>query len=51
MTLRNNSRQWGTVAKTFHWLIALAILVNGRMGFTDDGDVSVDDQDQHLRTA
>lgn len=29
MSLRSNDRQWGAVAKFFHWVIALAIIGNG----------------------
>ena len=29
MSLRSNDRQWGSVAKFFHWVIALAIIGNG----------------------
>lgn len=32
MRLRNTSSNWGTVAKAFHWLIAIAILVNIGIG-------------------
>lgn len=32
MSLRSNDRQWGSVAKFFHWITALAILVNGAWG-------------------
>ncbi|WEN14876.1 cytochrome b [Rhodanobacter sp. AS-Z3] len=36
MTLRSNDRQWGTVSKSFHWIIALAILGNGLFGLLMD---------------
>jgi len=36
MSLRSNDRQWGSVAKFFHWIIALAILVNGTFGLLMD---------------
>ncbi len=36
MSLRSNERQWGTLAKTFHWLMALAILGNGLFGLLMD---------------
>ncbi|MBB6187417.1 cytochrome b [Rhodanobacter sp. MP7CTX1] len=36
MSLRSNDRQWGSVAKTFHWIIALAILGNGTFGLLMD---------------
>ena len=36
MSLRSNDRQWGTVAKSFHWVIALAILGNGIFGLLMD---------------
>ena len=36
MSLRSNGRQWGSVAKFFHWLIALAILGNGTFGLLMD---------------
>jgi len=36
MTLRSNDRQWGAVAKFFHWIIALAILGNGVFGLLMD---------------
>ena len=32
MSLRSTDRQWGGVAKFFHWIMALAILVNGVWG-------------------
>ena len=32
MTLRSNDRHWGSVSKSFHWIIALAILCNGGFG-------------------
>ena len=32
MSLRSTDRQWGSVAKFFHWIMALAILVNGVWG-------------------
>jgi cytochrome b561 len=36
MSLRNNDQQWGTVSKSFHWIIALAILGNGTFGLLMD---------------
>ncbi len=36
MSLRSNDQQWGTLAKTFHWLMALAILGNGLFGLLMD---------------
>jgi cytochrome b561 len=36
MSLRSNDRQWGSVAKFFHWLMALAILGNGIFGLCMD---------------
>lgn len=36
MSLRSNERQWGSVAKFFHWTIALAILGNGVFGLLMD---------------
>lgn len=36
MTLRSTPRQWGTIAKSFHWVIALAILGNGVYGLLMD---------------
>ena len=36
MSLRSNDRQWGSVAKLFHWIIALAILGNGTFGLLMD---------------
>jgi len=32
MTLRSTTRQWGAIAKGFHWVLALAILGNGVFG-------------------
>jgi len=32
MSLRSNHRQWGSVAKFFHWIVALGILGNGVWG-------------------
>ena len=34
MLLRNTDTRWGAVAKTFHWLIAVLILVQGLIGLT-----------------
>ena len=34
MPLRNTDTRWGAVAKTFHWLIAILILVQGAIGLT-----------------
>ena len=36
MSLRSNDRQWGSVAKFFHWVIALGILGNGLFGLLMD---------------
>ena len=36
MTLRGTDHQWGSVAKFFHWTIALAILGNGAFGLLMD---------------
>jgi cytochrome b561 len=36
MILRSSDRQWGSVAKFFHWIIALAILGNGTFGLLMD---------------
>ncbi|MGY3039711.1 cytochrome b561 [Rhodanobacter sp. TND4EL1] len=36
MSLRSNARQWGTISKSFHWIIALAILGNGLFGLLMD---------------
>jgi cytochrome b561 len=36
MSLRSNERQWGALAKGFHWIIALAILGNGMFGLLMD---------------
>jgi cytochrome b561 len=36
MSLRSNDRQWGSVAKFFHWVTALAILGNGVFGLLMD---------------
>ena len=32
MAIKSNDRQWGSVARTFHWLVALLIVVNGALG-------------------
>ncbi len=32
MSLRSTDRQWGSVARSFHWIMALAILINGVWG-------------------
>ncbi|MHA6204542.1 cytochrome b [Dyella soli] len=32
MSLRSNRRQWGAVAKSFHWITALLIIGNGIFG-------------------
>jgi cytochrome b561 len=32
MSLRSDDRQWGAIAKFFHWIMALAILGNGIWG-------------------
>ncbi len=32
MAIKSNDRQWGSVARTFHWLMALLIVVNGGLG-------------------
>ena len=36
MSLRSTDHQWGSVAKFFHWIIALAILGNGIFGLLMD---------------
>ncbi|HEY9131556.1 MAG TPA: cytochrome b [Dyella sp.] len=36
MNLRSTERQWGAVAKFFHWLMALVILGNGIFGLCMD---------------
>jgi len=36
MSLRSTDNQWGSVAKFFHWVIALAILFNGCFGLAMD---------------
>ena len=36
MSLRSTDRQWGSVSKFFHWVIALAILGNGTFGLLMD---------------
>lgn len=36
MSLRNTDRQWGSVAKFFHWTIALLIIGNGIFGLCMD---------------
>lgn len=36
MSLRSNDRQWGAVAKFFHWIIALAIIGNGTFALLID---------------
>lgn len=36
MSLRSNARQWGTVARSFHWITALLILGNGLFGLLLD---------------
>lgn len=36
MSLRSNERQWGSIAKFFHWTIALTILGNGLFGLLMD---------------
>lgn len=36
MSLRSTDHQWGSVAKFFHWTIALAILGNGAFGLLMD---------------
>ncbi|TAL88604.1 MAG: cytochrome b [Rhodanobacter sp.] len=36
MSLRSNERQWGSISKSFHWIIALAILCNGIFGLLMD---------------
>ncbi|WP_114240482.1 cytochrome b [Dyella sp. C9] len=36
MSLRSNDRQWGSVAKFFHWIMALAIIGNGIFGLMMD---------------
>jgi len=36
MSLRSNNRQWGSVARFFHWIMALLILGNGIFGLCMD---------------
>lgn len=36
MKLRSDDRHWGSVAKSFHWIVALAILGNGVFGLCMD---------------
>ncbi len=36
MSLRSTDHQWGSVAKFFHWIIALGILANGTFGLLMD---------------
>lgn len=36
MSLRSNDRQWGAVAKFFHWTVALLIIGNGIFGLCMD---------------
>ncbi len=36
MSPRSNDRQWGSVSKFLHWIIALAILCNGAFGLLMD---------------
>lgn len=36
MSLRSTPHQWGSIAKFFHWIIALAILGNGAFGLLMD---------------
>lgn len=37
MRLRNTSTNWGVIAKTFHWLIALFIITNLLLGYWAEG--------------
>jgi len=37
MSLRSNGHQWGSVAKFFHWIVALGILGNGVWGLLMTG--------------
>lgn len=37
MSLRSDHRQWGSVSKFFHWIVALGILVNGAWGLLMTG--------------
>lgn len=37
MPLRSDTTRWSTVAKTFHWVMALLILGNGAFAFWMDG--------------
>ncbi|GLQ96908.1 cytochrome b [Dyella mobilis] len=37
MSLRSDNRQWGSVAKFFHWIVALGILANGVWGLLMTG--------------
>lgn len=32
MAIKSSDRQWGSVARTFHWLVALLIVINGALG-------------------
>ena len=41
MTLRNTATEWGSVSKTFHWLMALLLIIQGTLGLTM-GDFSRD---------
>ena len=34
MTLRNSATDWGSVSKTFHWLIVLLLIGQGLLGLT-----------------
>ena len=34
MTLRNTATEWGSVSKTFHWLMALRLIIQGTLGLT-----------------
>ena len=36
MSLRSNDRQWGALAKFFHWIIAVAIIGNGTFALLID---------------
>lgn len=36
MTLRSDDGHWGSIAKSFHWIVALAILGNGIFGLLMD---------------
>lgn len=41
MGLRNTATEWGSVSKTFHWLIVVLLIIQGTLGLTM-GDFSRD---------